>query len=457
MYLLVSGFRYKNAPLNIRERLSFNPEELSLALNKLLQYPSIKEALILSTCNRTEIYTYVEDTEIATGSIVRFLADYHNSYPSIKIITIHPTDRNSGNKKRALAKGITLASGNILLFTDADCLVPPGWVKAIMQHFDKGVGVVAGFSPLIGTRTSSFHKIIQLDSLASGIVAAGSIGFGLAVTCTGRNLAYRKIVFEEVEGFKEISSSVSGDDDLFLQLVHKKTKWKIKYATGQNCIVPSLFTKNFSEFLSQKKRHLSAGKYYPFKIQAGYFIFHLTNLSIFILPFYSLFTGKYILLSMALLISKLTADWLLIKSGSKKLNLPVIFHCRMAHFDLIQFLKENKEVFPKKAVLHSFVGNLEELKEYLNFGYNIGFNGIIFKKIEDIDFKKIIKAVPLEKILVETDTPYLAPPQVKEKRNEPIFVKYIIKRIADIKNLEFEKVAETTFENAKRLFKIENT
>ena len=255
-----------------------------------------------------------------TGAI---LADYHNSYPSIKIVTIHPTDRNSGNKKRALAKGITLASGNILLFTDADCLVPPGWVKAIMQHFDKGVGVVAGFSPLIGTRTSSFHKIIQLDSLASGIVAAGSIGFGSAVTCTGRNLAYRKIVYEEVEGFKEISSSVSGDDDLFLQLVHKKTKWKIKYATGQNCIVPSLFTKNFSEFLSQKKRHLSAGKYYPFKIQAGYFIFHLTNLSIFILPFYSLFTGKYILLSMALLISKLTADWLLIKSGSKKLNLPV--------------------------------------------------------------------------------------------------------------------------------------
>ena len=142
---------------------------------------------------------------------------------------------------------------------------------------------------------------------------------------------------------------------------------------------------------------------------------------------------------------------------AKKLNLPVIFHCRMAHFDLIQFLKENKEVFPKKAVLHSFVGNLEELKEYLNFGYNIGFNGIIFKKIGDIDFKKIIKAVPLEKILVETDTPYLAPPQVKEKRNEPIFVKYIIKRIADIKNLEFKKVAETTFENAKRLFKIENT
>ncbi|MEW5821040.1 MAG: glutamyl-tRNA reductase [Cyanobacteriota bacterium] len=77
MYLLVSGFRYKNAPLKIRERLSFLPEEYPLALNKLLEYPSIKEAVILSTCNRTEIYTLVDDTEIGTGSVIRFLADYH--------------------------------------------------------------------------------------------------------------------------------------------------------------------------------------------------------------------------------------------------------------------------------------------------------------------------------------------------------------------------------------------
>lgn len=78
MYLLVSGFRYKNAPLEVRERFSFSKESLPEALNKLLKYPSIKEAIILSTCNRTEIYTLVEDTEIGTGSVVRFLSDYHN-------------------------------------------------------------------------------------------------------------------------------------------------------------------------------------------------------------------------------------------------------------------------------------------------------------------------------------------------------------------------------------------
>jgi len=78
MYLLVSGFRYKNAPLEVRERFSFSKKNLSEALKKLLLYPSIKEAVILSTCNRTEIYVLVEDTEVGTGSIVRFLSDYHN-------------------------------------------------------------------------------------------------------------------------------------------------------------------------------------------------------------------------------------------------------------------------------------------------------------------------------------------------------------------------------------------
>jgi TatD DNase family protein len=67
---------------------------------------------------------------------------------------------------------------------------------------------------------------------------------------------------------------------------------------------------------------------------------------------------------------------------AKEINLPVIFHCRMAHQDLIEFLRENRDIKPEKAVAHGFVGNSEELKKYLDLGYFIGFNGIIFKKIE---------------------------------------------------------------------------
>ncbi len=138
---------------------------------------------------------------------------------------------------------------------------------------------------------------------------------------------------------------------------------------------------------------------------------------------------------------------------AKELDLPVIFHCRMAHQDLIDFLPNNPEMKPEKAVAHGFVGNLEELQKYLDFGFYIGFNGIIFKTIERIDFEENIRSTPLDKILIETDCPYLTPPQT-EGRNEPLYVKYVAEEIAKIKNLSFEEIAKITTENAKKLFNL---
>ena len=139
---------------------------------------------------------------------------------------------------------------------------------------------------------------------------------------------------------------------------------------------------------------------------------------------------------------------------AKELNLPVIFHCRMAHKDLIGTLLENPQFRPEKAVAHSFVGNLDELKQYLDFGYHIGFNGIIFKNLQGINFEEVIRETPLDRILIETDCPYLSPPPFQNQRNDPLYVKYVAEEIARIKNISFEKVAEITFQNAKELFSI---
>jgi len=139
---------------------------------------------------------------------------------------------------------------------------------------------------------------------------------------------------------------------------------------------------------------------------------------------------------------------------AKELNLPVIFHCRMAQKDLIGTLIESSELKPEKAVAHSFVGNLTELRQYLNLGYYIGFNGIIFKKIEGINFEEVIKETPLDKILIETDCPYLAPPPFSGERNTPLYLNYIVERIAEIKKETPEKIAEITVQNTKELFKI---
>jgi TatD DNase family protein len=144
---------------------------------------------------------------------------------------------------------------------------------------------------------------------------------------------------------------------------------------------------------------------------------------------------------------------------AEELNLPVIFHCRMAHDDLYEVLISNL----RKGVMHGFVGTSEQLEKYLEMGFYIGFNGIIFKKIEGIDFEENIKRTPLDKILIETDCPYLTPlPAVALAeagakpltRNEPLYVRYVAEKIAQIKNLSFEEIAKMTTENAKRLFAI---
>lgn len=131
---------------------------------------------------------------------------------------------------------------------------------------------------------------------------------------------------------------------------------------------------------------------------------------------------------------------------AKELNLPVILHCRKAHEDLINIISN----FQLRGVIHCFTGSWKEAKQYLEMGFYLGFNGIIYK----LDLKEVLKKTPLNKILVETDCPYLTPPQAKTERNEPVFVKYIIEEIAKIKNLDFQKVAEITTQNAKKLFRI---
>ena len=103
-----------------------------------------------------------------------------------------------------------------------------------------------------------------------------------------------------------------------------------------------------------------------------------------------------------------------------------------------------------RGVIHCFTGNWTQAKQYLDLGLYLGFNGIIFKHNVD----EIIKKAPLNRMLIETDCPYLTPPQAKTERNEPIFVKYVAERVAELRGTSFEEIAEATTQNAKTLFNL---
>ncbi|MXS27762.1 TatD family hydrolase, partial [Enterococcus gallinarum] len=103
---------------------------------------------------------------------------------------------------------------------------------------------------------------------------------------------------------------------------------------------------------------------------------------------------------------------------------------------------------------HSFSGDAEWMKKFLDLGLHISFSGVVtFKKA--LDVQEAAMAVPLERMLVETDAPYLAPVPYRGKRNEPGYTRYVVEKIAELRQLTFEEVAEQTRVNAHRLFRID--
>jgi TatD DNase family protein len=131
-------------------------------------------------------------------------------------------------------------------------------------------------------------------------------------------------------------------------------------------------------------------------------------------------------------------------------NKPVMLHCWDGYDDLLEILE--KHPVNKRGIVHSFIGSYKTANKFIEFGYKIGLNGII---TYGESYNRLIKEIDLKNIVIETDCPYLTPrPLEKEKRNEPIFVKLVAEKIAEVKEISIEEVARITTENAKKIFDI---
>ena len=133
------------------------------------------------------------------------------------------------------------------------------------------------------------------------------------------------------------------------------------------------------------------------------------------------------------------------------MNLPIVIHTREAVNDTLEILKQN--TVNKKGVFHCCPLNRELVKEALKLGFYISFAGpVTFKNSKNAN--EIIEVVPQDKILIETDSPYLAPEPKRGTRNDSRNLEFIINKIAEVKNIPSEEVANKTFENAIKIFQI---
>lgn len=137
---------------------------------------------------------------------------------------------------------------------------------------------------------------------------------------------------------------------------------------------------------------------------------------------------------------------------AKKVNKPLIIHNREAHADVVRILKE-ENASEVGGVMHCFSGSWEIAEQCLEMGFYVSFGGpITFKNARQP--KEVLARVPLERLLLETDCPYLAPHPHRGKRNEPSYVKLVAEAAAEIKGIDLDEVCNETTENAQQLFNI---
>lgn len=145
---------------------------------------------------------------------------------------------------------------------------------------------------------------------------------------------------------------------------------------------------------------------------------------------------------------------------ARELDLPVVIHCRDALTRLAEiFQDEQARAGQIRGVVHCFTGTWEEAKPLLDLGLHLSFAGIITfppKKIDDTEkhVHRVIERMPLDRLLVETDAPYLTPIPFRGKRNEPTYVEYVAQKVAELRSVSMEDIARQTTQNAQALFQL---
>lgn len=251
-----------------------------------------------------------------TAEVVR---KFVQKFEQVKLVSVRDGEEVISRKKNALATGLEEAEGEIILTTDADCMVKSTWISGMVKYFGKGVGMVSGLSlPQIDrTHANLVEKYEYFDMVALFSAAAGLLGVDKAFSCSGQNLAFSKEAYDDVGGYSSILEYESGDDILLMQLI-RKAGYQIHFAFGRSSFNRTRSEKKIFKFLNQRIRWASNESAQSFLNRE--FLLYLIDvflLNIFIIA--SLFVQPLIFAGSLLL--KTAADLWVLKAGFKRFGL----------------------------------------------------------------------------------------------------------------------------------------
>lgn len=243
----------------------------------------------------------------------------------VQLIQLNEDKPLNSYKKKAISEAIKIAKGELIITTDADCRMGKEWLSNIVSFYEQGAWKLISSPVVFFEERDYFERLQTLEFLYLIGLGAASIGNKVPSTCNGANLAYRKDVFEELNGFQGIDDLASGDDELFLHKVASKYPDDIGFCKSNAAIVFTHAKPNLKEFISQRKRWASKSTRYKNKsiiaLGVSIWLFNVLVFANIILGFYD--RGYFLLASMSI-VCKFTVENLFLTKmvsfvGRKKL------------------------------------------------------------------------------------------------------------------------------------------
>lgn len=270
-------------------------------------YPDFEVIIALDRC-----------TDTSHQVIKAALAKHPDKAPLLKVLELKDKPAATDGKKHALTTAIQAASKDWALLTDADCRPSSAaWIAAFNEHITPDAEILLGVSPY-GWRTGLLNAVIRYETFLTALQYISAALAGKAYMGVGRNLAYRKTLFTNGGGFKGFESLTGGDDDLFVQKFANRLNTKV--VLTQESLTYSAAKRRFTEYLTQKTRHLSVGKYYRSKLKNSHAFRSAVHAMVWVSFLYLIFSGSSDMLTIGVFCSLVVIKGLVFTKTASKMN-----------------------------------------------------------------------------------------------------------------------------------------